>query len=146
MTLTQSIVDPIKCPYCGIEIYSSVRHFDKMDTPSRTHFLCECRNNHIFTYNITFGNGLFITGATLLPNTEQKKLIYHEYIQSEEWKVKSRNEKIKAGYRCMLCGKSGDDHSLNTHHNTYANLGDEQPGELIVLCDSCHKKFHGKDE
>jgi len=146
MALNQTITNQIKCPFCGVEYYSRVDHYGDKDTPFRTHFMCECKNNHRFSFNITHGGGIFISGAKLIPTKEQEQLIYSEYINSDEWKNKSREEKIRTGYRCALCGKSGDDHTLNTHHNTYSHLGDERPGELVVLCEDCHKKFHRKDE
>ena len=67
---------------------------------------------------------------------------YHEYIKSPEWKEVSRQAKERAGYRCQLCNRSGDDKSLHTHHRTYDRLFFELESDLIVLCESCHKKLH----
>jgi hypothetical protein len=33
--------------------------------------------------------------------------------------------------------------TLDGHHNTYENYGNERPQDLVVLCRSCHQKFHG---
>ena len=75
---------------------------------------------------------------------------YKEYINSPEWKETSRRAKERAGYRCQLCNRKGDDTTLHTHHRTYVRLGIEFDEDLIVLCNSCHKKHHGielyKDE
>ena len=68
---------------------------------------------------------------------------YNEYIQSDEWKEKSRNAKERAKYRCQLCNKKGNDSTLHTHHNTYDRLLLEDDTDLIVLCNGCHKKHHG---
>lgn len=67
---------------------------------------------------------------------------YKDYIKSNEWKEVSRQAKERAGYRCQLCNRSGDDKSLHTHHRTYDRLFFELESDLIVLCESCHKKFH----
>ena len=67
---------------------------------------------------------------------------YNEYIQSDEWKEKSRQAKEMVGYRCQLCSKKGNDTTLHTHHNNYERLGLELDSDLIVLCKKCHAKFH----
>ena len=67
---------------------------------------------------------------------------YNEYIQSDEWKEKSRQAKERAGYRCQLCNHKGNDTTLHTHHNTYDMLLLEDDTDLIVLCKKCHAKFH----
>ena len=71
-----------------------------------------------------------------------EKLDYHEYIKSPEWKETSRLAKERAGYRCQLCNRKGNDSTLHTHHRTYVRLGIEFDEDLIVLCNSCHKKHH----
>jgi len=67
---------------------------------------------------------------------------YNEYIQSDEWKEKSRQAKEQAKYRCQLCNRKGNDTTLHTHHNTYDRLLLEDDTDLIVLCKKCHAKFH----
>ena len=64
---------------------------------------------------------------------------YYDYIKSDKWKRISRAAKERAGYKCQLCNSKG---TLNTHHRTYENLGNERPEDLIVLCESCHTIFH----
>lgn len=75
---------------------------------------------------------------------ESKDLLptYHEYINSDEWKEKSRQAKERAGHRCQLCNRKGNDTTLHTHHNTYDRLLLELDSDLIVLCSECHAKFH----
>lgn len=66
---------------------------------------------------------------------------YKDYLKSEYWQ-KTRLEALKrAGYRCQLCAS---DKGLQVHHNNYSRLGCELPSDLVVLCDGCHKKHHGK--
>jgi len=66
------------------------------------------------------------------------KIDYREYINSPEWYKKSSEIKKRVG-KCQVCGSQ---YNLRTHHNTYENLGDEKPEDLIVLCDTCHGIFH----
>lgn len=72
--------------------------------------------------------------------TEQRKINYYTYIQSDEWKEKSDAAKERAGWHCQLCSKHTE--KLNTHHNTYDRLGRERESDLIVLCERCHEKHH----
>jgi 5-methylcytosine-specific restriction endonuclease McrA len=51
------------------------------------------------------------------------------------------NALVRAGYKCQVCSSI---ESLHVHHNTYDNLGDELPTDLIVLCDICHGQFHDR--
>jgi 5-methylcytosine-specific restriction endonuclease McrA len=72
------------------------------------------------------------------PNRGNK---YREYLQTPEWK-KRRNKVIhKARRRCQICNAET---RLNVHHRTYARRGNEDRGDLIALCESCHAKFHDK--
>jgi len=41
---------------------------------------------------------------------------------------------------------SSHDATLDVHHKTYENYGDERPEDLVVLCRSCHQKVHGVEE
>lgn len=67
---------------------------------------------------------------------------YKEYLKSKHW-AKVRKLAIKrSGNKCQLCSSKG---KLNVHHNNYKNLGKELPTDLIVLCETCHKKFHNKN-
>lgn len=63
---------------------------------------------------------------------------YDQYLQSIEWKAKSRVEKDK-NPNCSLCNRKGE---LHVHHRTYVRCGMEQSGDLIVLCSDCHNIFH----
>lgn len=68
-----------------------------------------------------------------------KKVDYHEYLQSEGWKVRRQWKLEAAGDRCQLCDAT---HHLQVHHRTYERLGNERISDLIVLCEGCHRKFH----
>jgi len=68
---------------------------------------------------------------------------YHDYLMSTPWKNKSESAKRRASNRCQLCNRPNN---LQTHHRTYERLGNEDDGDLIVLCRECHKKFHADGE
>jgi 5-methylcytosine-specific restriction endonuclease McrA len=42
---------------------------------------------------------------------------------------------------CERCKSRVD---LECHHRTYARFGNELPGDIEVLCKSCHKAEHSK--
>ena len=64
---------------------------------------------------------------------------YYEYLQTPEWKGRSREAMKKARFKCQLCGATKI--KLNTHHNTYENRGNELPSDLLVLCEECHGDY-----
>lgn len=68
---------------------------------------------------------------------------YYEYIKSEGWKSKREWALRLADYKCQVCNKNIN---INVHHRTYENLGNERPGDLIVLCKDCHKLFHDNNK
>lgn len=64
---------------------------------------------------------------------------YETYLRSAEWRAKREWALERAGRRCQVC--NGRDRP-EVHHRTYANLGAELPGDLLVLCDDCHHLYH----
>jgi len=69
---------------------------------------------------------------------------YKEYINSPQWKERSRAVKEARGNRCEHCGISGTEAVLTTHHLTYERLGREYAEDLVVLCKVCHTLVHSK--
>ena len=65
---------------------------------------------------------------------------YHEYIKSDEWKIRRSMALADARFRCRLCNSK--EKTLHVHHRTYENLGNETLADLTVLCEVCHSKFH----
>ena len=59
---------------------------------------------------------------------------YAEYIQSQEWKDKSKEFVEKAG-ECKICGTTK---RLSSHHNNYSCLGEETFADIDILCWNCH--------
>lgn len=65
---------------------------------------------------------------------------YKEYLRSPEWRAR-RERKLKAAdYRCQFCNRHRS--SLDVHHRTYQNFGEELDADLIVVCRACHDTFH----
>ncbi len=60
---------------------------------------------------------------------------YDDYLRSPHW-IMTRAEALERdGHRCRLCSST---EKLQVHHSTYENLWDEDPLDLITLCDHCH--------
>jgi hypothetical protein len=64
------------------------------------------------------------------------------YLKSDHWKLIRAKALQYAGYACQLCDSERP--PLNVHHRTYERLNKEEPADLTVLCEDCHKRFHGK--
>ena len=65
---------------------------------------------------------------------------YREYLLTPEWQERRKARLKAARYRCQVC--NAGDRRLNVHHRTYKRRGDEEPRDLIVLCEDCHHLFH----
>jgi len=49
---------------------------------------------------------------------------------------------FRDGHRCRCCkGKSGDP-VLNVHHIESRKTGGDAPNNLVILCETCHMKYH----
>jgi predicted HNH restriction endonuclease len=68
-------------------------------------------------------------------------LNYRKYIVSHRWRENpARLAELEAsGFRCRICNSDGGDSALEVHHRTYANLFNEQVGDLTALCRICHR-------
>lgn len=81
-------------------------------------------------------------------NSKDFKLTYEYklYMKSEPWKVIREMCLIRSGFMCEKCGKMGKQvggsESLHIHHLHYMNFGQEDMGDLMTLCSSCHKNIH----
>jgi 5-methylcytosine-specific restriction endonuclease McrA len=64
-----------------------------------------------------------------------------KYMEQEEWQVRRVLALTRAGHQCQTCASR--DTTLDVHHNSYKNYGNETPQDLVVLCRSCHQKLHG---
>lgn len=67
---------------------------------------------------------------------------YNIFLRSLYWRIYAEYQKYLIGYKCQLCSKK---EKLNVHHNIYKRVGEELMNDFhdtIVLCNSCHKRYH----
>ena len=66
---------------------------------------------------------------------------YHDFLNTPYWKAISEKVRQKAGFKCQICNSS---ESLNVHHRSYENHGDElhHMEDLICICKDCNEKHH----
>jgi len=64
---------------------------------------------------------------------------YERVLASPAWRVRTYILKALAERLCEVCGSDG---ALEAHHLSYDNLGNEEPQDLVVLCDACHAGAH----
>jgi hypothetical protein len=69
-----------------------------------------------------------------------RKQGYSEYLESPAWRARRDAAIARAEGRCQLCNSS---RRLNVHHRTYERVDNERDGDLTVLCQKCHERFHG---
>lgn len=67
---------------------------------------------------------------------------YNEYLYSNEWRTIRGSILSRDLESCLNCG---DTASLQVHHITYDNVGQELNEDLITLCKSCHIEIHNVD-
>lgn len=64
---------------------------------------------------------------------------YYKATHGPEWNRRRAAAIEAADSRCQVCYSPDD---LHVHHRTYKRLGAELPGDLTVLCKTCHNLFH----
>jgi hypothetical protein len=74
----------------------------------------------------------------------QKPVDYHSYLKSVDWKRK-KVEWVNSGrpLKCWACEKPMPKNrsNFNFHHRTYANLGNENLDDLVLLCQYDHERL-----
>ncbi len=66
--------------------------------------------------------------------------IYLDYLQSNEWAQIRIDLFELRGKKCERCGSKK---RISVHHLSYDNIFNEEPEDLEILCDKCHKNEHG---
>jgi len=62
-----------------------------------------------------------------------------DYYASKRWELRKKAYFLKHAKRCCQChGWS----SVQLHHKTYRNLGNEPDEDLEPMCFDCHRKIH----
>ncbi|MBO7607780.1 MAG: HNH endonuclease [Paludibacteraceae bacterium] len=66
---------------------------------------------------------------------------YQHGVQYNFWNVR---EYVLArdGHKCQCCKGKSKDLILNVHHIESRKTGGDSPGNLITLCETCHRKYH----
>jgi len=64
---------------------------------------------------------------------------YREYLGSPEWAELRKEALDRDGHMCQDCGQRK---ATQVHHDSYDNVGDEDPDDLLSLCAACHRKRH----
>ena len=131
----------LECPICKS---NEVSIFDVVDDKDDDWYLVTikllCNENHPWSINFQK-----LIDEVLEMWIEMPVIDYKAYLTSDEWKEKAHNAKECAGWRCQLCNRFGyKGKGLHAHHRTYERLTNEEPGDITVLCASCHAKYHGK--
>ena len=69
---------------------------------------------------------------------------YKQYMRSEKWRYKKAQRMQIDDNKCCMCGRDIKHvKSMQVHHVSYKNLGDEDVmKDLCTLCGSCHIKLH----
>jgi len=62
---------------------------------------------------------------------------YIQYLKSNQWKQRRYAALERAKFKCQF-EKCGETRFLSAHHKTYKRLGNEDPGDLIILCSGHH--------
>jgi hypothetical protein len=71
------------------------------------------------------------------------KVEYKEYLASREWALKREAVRKRCGNVCERCHKAPHE---NTHHVTYARVGNERLEDLLGVCRKCHEFLSGKSD
>ena len=76
---------------------------------------------------------------------------YNKYLRTHQWRIKRRLAIEYNDNKCQMCGSYGSlgpgrysSGFFDVHHNSYAHIGHEPIGDLVVLCSDCHADYHNK--
>lgn len=67
------------------------------------------------------------------------KTAYKKYLQGDHWEEFKKLIFEWRGRKCQLCQSQ---RKLQVHHMTYKRRGKEDPRDVLIVCDSCHKFIH----
>lgn len=128
----------IKCDTCAAPMDINSRAALITEARYGSHTCKKCRLKATEEHNRRVTEELYRKNVRL---QELRAMPYKDYLLTEEWAA-IRDRKLKhAQFRCELCNKQG---KLSVHHKTYDHRGQEPELDLIVLCGTCHAKFHDK--
>ena len=76
-----------------------------------------------------------------IKNPEVEGTDYHQGDQLGFWNVREY-VLFRDGHVCQACKGRSKDLILNVHHIESRKTGGDAPGNLITLCEACHKAYH----
>ena len=71
-----------------------------------------------------------------------KREKYQKYLESPDWNARRKWWLRRADWRCQFCNDNSQ--PLHCHHRTYSRIYQEDPDDVIVLCQTCHDWHHKK--
>lgn len=71
------------------------------------------------------------------------RIDYGAYLASREWALKKEAIRERSGGICERCHNAP---YQETHHKTYAHIGNEPLDELLAVCSQCHQFLSGKTD
>lgn len=129
-----------QCDRCGHKVGIAIRKatltsaqilaLPSWDTQLESHFYAEKKEHFDETY-----------AAEKKRHTEAWRRAYEQYLQSPEWKRKSKLVMLRAQGICEGCREA---EAMNAHHLSYDDVGNEFLFQLVALCRKCHEKLHGR--
>lgn len=126
------------CRTCSNPVYINSRSQLSYDWLTNSPECKDCQNERLSSSHAEHKRQMEIVRQRI---EELRTMPYGAYLATSEW-IATRTRMLKrAGFRCQLCNKQG---RLNVHHRTYERRGQEDYKDLIVLCGTCHAKFHDK--
>jgi 5-methylcytosine-specific restriction endonuclease McrA len=69
----------------------------------------------------------------------KRKAAYHWYLGSAFWREKSQYILERDNHTCQKCLKR---RATQVHHLTYVRVFQEDPSDLVSLCQPCHAEIH----
>ena len=74
-----------------------------------------------------------------------KSIPYKAFLATTYWAAIAGFVKRRQGAKCQMCGSTD---TLDVHHKTYSNHGDElhHTDDLVCLCHNCHANLHDKEK
>lgn len=71
-----------------------------------------------------------------------KKAEYEKYLESDDWKRLRRDKIAQSNGICEKCKHLLGSAVPHCHHNSYDNLGHEDPDDIDAIHAHCHRREH----
>ena len=78
---------------------------------------------------------------TICKDTNEYAKTYEDYLSTRHWRALRVKVAKLRNHLCELCDKKIE-LGYHIHHKSYKRLGNERLGDLMFLCENCHKEVH----